>query len=89
MRLCLLLATLLLPIAFAPSAAAVDVCDAYGLCLPDVDDLVTECGVDALAVRVDHCEPQIETCEFTYMGGSPGGPLGNLRRECHAYLALA
>lgn len=75
--------------AIAPSASAVDLCDKYGLCLPDVgpEDLISECGVDALAARVDHCQPQVETCEFTYMGGSPGGPWNNLRRECYAVLA--
>jgi hypothetical protein len=73
--------------ALAPTAAAVDLCWKYGICPPEAEDFVYECGADGIFVIVDYCEPQVWQCNITYMGGSPGGPLGNLRRQCYAMLA--
>lgn len=86
MKTTLLLAALAFS-ALAPTASAVDLCWKYGICTPDPTDFVSECAVDGIAVRVDHCEPQLWTCDLTYMGGGGQWPWQNFQRECVAYLA--
>ena len=64
---------------FAPTASAVDLCDAYGLCLPDPTP--GNC-LNGLVVRA--CGDVVYVCTFDYMGGGGTFPWDNLRFECYA-----
>ena len=76
-----------------PAAAAVDPCQAYGVCLPSAGWFVDGCHVNALVVRGDvpteGCAPTATaySCDVDYFGGS-GSFLGNFRFQCQPVLTL-